>query len=276
MEIARKYPLRFGSFMPYLAIGRVTFLSALAFRWFVLLDIVRGALRLFVYVALWSALLEGRESPGGITLSQTVTYFVLGVVLAEVNRAGAGAAVGDAIVSGQIATELWKPLRTLWIYIAQSLGGTAANLATRAIPMAIVFIAIFTPEPPASAGAFLACLALGAMGFVLSMLTGILIGLAAFWTLSSWYLPWFQRALTILFGGVVVPIWFYPSWLERITEYLPFRFVHFVPLAVYLGEIPMEEVPILMVVACIWIAALAAAVVWVWRTGMKRIVIQGG
>ena len=51
--------------------------------------------------------------------------------------------------------------------------------------MAIVFIAIFTPEPPASAGAFLACLALGAMGFVLSMLTGILIGLAAFWTLSE-------------------------------------------------------------------------------------------
>ena len=74
----------------------------------------------------------------------------------------------------------------------------------------------------------------------------------------------------------MVPIWFYPSWLERITEYLPFRFVHFVPLAVYLGEIPMQEVPILMVVACIWIAALAAAVVWVWRTGMKRIVIQGG
>ena len=142
--------------------------------------------------------------------------------------------------------------------------------------MAIVFIALFRPETPASAGAFVACLALTAIGFALNMLIGILIGLAAFWTLSSWYLPWFQRALTILFGGVVVPIWFYPGWLEGLTEYLPFRFTHFVPLAVYLGEIPLGEVPSLMTVAGIWIVALAAAVVWVWRAGLKRIVIQGG
>lgn len=261
---------------PYLAIARINFLSALAFRWPVLLDLARSALRLFVYVALWKALFQGRESLEGVTLSQTVTYFVLGAVLGELSRASAGAALGDAIVSGAIATELWKPLRTLWIYAARSLGAAAADVATRAIPMAIVFVALFEPEMPASGAAFLACLALTALGLALNMLIGIAIGLAAFWTLSSWYLPWFQRALTILFGGVVVPIWFYPGWLERLTEYLPFRFAHFVPLAVYLGEIPLREIPALIAVGLLWVVALAAAVGWLWRIGMRRIVIQGG
>src|SRR5690606_11757072 len=159
-------------------------------------------LRLFVYVALWTALYNGRESLAGVTLSQTVTYFVLGAVVGEALRAGAGAAAGNAIVSGAIATDLGAPLRTLWLNAAQSLGAVAAGFVTRALPMAIVFIAVFEPERPASAAAFLGFLALCVLGFVLDMLMGMLIGLAAFWTLSSWFLPWFQRALTILFAGV--------------------------------------------------------------------------
>mgnify|MGYP001081547821 CR=1 FL=1 len=63
---------------------------------------------------------------------------------------------------------------------------------------------------------------------------------------------------------------------EAITEFLPFRYFTYEPLAIYLGKTPVSEIPRVLLIQAFWLVALYAVERILWRRACKKVLVQGG
>jgi ABC-2 type transport system permease protein len=101
------------------------------------------------------------------------------------------------------------------------------------------------------------------------------MGLIAFWYLRGWQntILW---TLNRLFSGATIPLWFFPSVLVTISNFLPLRLMYFVPISVYLGQVTPIDCLNLILQQFLWIGILYLLTKVVWRTAINKLVIQGG
>jgi ABC-type uncharacterized transport system permease subunit/sugar/nucleoside kinase (ribokinase family) len=265
-----------GAAAPYARLCRNSFLTALSFRGRTLLFLFSETIAILAQFFLWRALFEHGGAVNGIEFRDMITYFILNSLLGALFRMRVGERLAAGIYDGSIASDLLRPLRLKLTYAAFESGGILADLLLRFLPPALVWGALFAIRGPASPGALVSALFFLAAGLVINHQTEMIIGQTAFWLQETWYLPWFHRALLVLFSGSLVPLWFYPEGLRRVAEALPFRFTSFVPLSLYLGKIDPASLPELAAWALGWIAALGLLERLVWVRGVRQIVVHGG
>ena len=124
------------------------------------------------------------------------------------------------------------------------MGENLFNFLFSGVLSMVVALLLYRAAGPASA----ICLA----GFLLSILFGIFISyhilylfaMSAFWVTKPWYIQTLVIALTRLFGGGVIPIWLYPDWLKAVSDVLPFRFITYEPIQIFLGNIQRGDSPL--------------------------------
>jgi ABC-2 type transport system permease protein len=120
--------------------------------------------------------------------------------------------------------------------------------------------------------------------FLLSLIIGMLIifeltyifGLLAFFTQRAWYLNWYLDGFKTIFGGTVVPLWFYPDTLKRMSMFLPFRYITFEPVNFFLQRTSVEESWRVLFLGVGWIVMLRLLSTLIYRRIMNRIAINGG
>ena len=79
-----------------------------------------------------------------------------------------------------------------------------------------------------------------------------------------------------VFAGAFLPLWFFPAWLGALAAWLPFRYMNFVPVAIYLGRIPTGDLAPTLLLGLAWTLALLGLTGWLWSRAMRRLVVQGG
>ena len=79
-----------------------------------------------------------------------------------------------------------------------------------------------------------------------------------------------------ILSGVTIPIPFFPSYLQKITNILPFRYVSDFPFRLYVGNISMNEGFNGLIVQLIWIIILVIIGNILMKKALKKAVIQGG
>ena len=120
--------------------------------------------------------------------------------------------------------------------------------------------------------------------FAVSLLLGLLIrfeigyvaGLMAFWLQKTWYLDWYINGAMLIFGGTKLPLWFYPKVLERISRFLPFRYVSFEPINIYLGRCDVRGALLGLGVSAAWLLALHLIGRLMWSRAARKLTINGG
>jgi len=60
----------------------------------------------------------------------------------------------------------------------------------------------------------------------------------AFWTLETFAIQLIVRWVSDILGGQIVPLIFFPGFLQKIVLALPFAAVYSTPLLIYVGTIP--------------------------------------
>ena len=237
--------------------------------------IVSALFMLGARYALWVALFA-TGNVGDVTLTETMTYFVVLDILMVWTTSNFGSRIGGDIRSGDIAQALIRP-RTYHYQLLSGLHSEAViSTLTSCLPILIaaaVFIGIL---PPVSAGAFAVFILAALLGGVIYILVDLIISYSAFWLMDYWYISWYKRALFTLFGGTVLPLWFYPRWLQDVSGVLPFQFALFMPLEVYLGRIYGVNILSLLGMQVTWIVLLFALERFVWSRVQNKIVVQGG
>ena len=77
-------------------------------------------------------------------------------------------------------------------------------------------------------------------------------------------------------SGLTIPVVFFPKYLQKVSNILPFRYVTDFPLRLYVGNIHINEGLIGILMQIIWIILLILLGKLLIRKASKRIVVQGG
>ena len=79
-----------------------------------------------------------------------------------------------------------------------------------------------------------------------------------------------------ILSGLVIPIPFFPKYLQNISYFLPFRYVSDLPFRIYIGNVSTIEGLKGMLVQLIWIVILIVIGKITANKALKKAIIQGG
>ena len=104
----------------------------------------------------------------------------------------------------------------------------------------------------------------------------LIVDLTCFWsTVNDSAVTAVQFASSLL-SGAFAPLWFFPAWFQRVSEFLPFQSTLNVPLSFYVGRLPVSALPGQLAVQAAWSAGLAVFTWWLWRRASARVTVLGG
>jgi ABC-2 type transport system permease protein len=260
----------------YAAFAKSAFQTRLAYRSQVWAQLLGQLVSVFAKVAIWMAAFGAAASVDDITLADMITYAVLAGAIMAWNWDSFLESIGEQISTGDVTVFLIKPLHYPMMLLAAETGNLVFRLVTVILPVAVLIALVYGLEPPASLFHGLMFMVFWAVAFGILFSLAMLAGLLAFWLMTSFSLGWFLGAFLNIFAGAFVPLWFYPQAAAAIISKLPFAFVGFHPMAVYLGRTGTAETLFLLALGLFWLVVLAGLVAWTWSRATRRLVVQGG
>lgn len=261
----------------FLALASAGFRIESRFRaqfWFKLLS---GMLNVVARVSIWHSVFLHDARSTEISLPQMVTYAIMGATIFSTwDATQIMREIGGDIRSGNVVSHLMRPYSYPASLFARQLGVRAHEMLMIGLPVAVLMGAFYGFQPPASIGhAVLFALSLILSLFLLFSFS-IAVSMIGFWVMDMLALEWFMRGTLALFSGGLVPLWFYPDAVVNAVLYLPFAWISFYPLAIYLGQLDLASSVLHLVYGLGWAAVSAAFVALMWRAACRRMVVQGG
>jgi ABC-2 type transport system permease protein len=260
----------------YWEFARCSFARGMAYRVNLVLRLIGGIIAILIQVAIWRSLL-GNGITAGVSLPDMVTYAILSVCLGTLTLTGTVLRrVDERLRSGDIGVDLVLPISFPLYLAADGLGAAAFRIVFALLPTLILAALAFGLRPPSSSVNLIAFLVSVPLATAMSFAIGYLTALLAFWALTTMYFDWTISAFARVFGGSFLPLWFFPPWLGTIANWLPFRYLYYVPLAIYLGRIPVVELGATLLLGLGWLIILFGFAWWLWDRSMRRLIVQGG
>jgi ABC-2 type transport system permease protein len=261
----------------YFAFAQSAFQTQLAYRNEVWANMFGKLVQVFARVAIWLAVYAGATSIGDVTLTQMVTYALLGgVITGAIRYELIISGIGQALKTGDVAVWLLKPVSFPLYVIVSELGRAMFRLVVLVVPTVAVVALVYGMLPPASVFDGVMFVGYLVLGCAITCLISALFGLVAFWLLTSFSLEWLMQAILNLLSGSLIPFWFFPQPFGMISEHLPFAWIVYYPAAVWLGRLEQTQCLIYFAIGLGWALLLALGVAWLWRLASTRIVVQGG
>ena len=265
-----------GAALPaYLQVVSMTAQLFLTYRAALVLQLVVMLLQVFLLKMVWTAVYGGRVEVESVELRTVIAYLTLANLQFWLVAPVLGNFIPEHIRAGQIALELARPLPYVRQMFMRQLGATAALVpfVLVALPFALLVGGL---APPASASAGLLYLVSLCLAFGVVTLWGLVLGLAAFWTIEVWGFIAIRYFVAQFFGGALVPLAFFPDWLRTLGGLLPFQAELHIPMSIYFGQMSGPEAARRLLVQLFWLIVLGAAAGLMWRHALRRVVIQGG
>jgi len=260
----------------YFAFAACAFARSGAYRINTLLRIVTNLANISIQTSIWRTLLS-HGAVAGVDLHQMVTYSIISTCITMILLHGSTINTADRrLNSGDIAVDLIKPFQYSLYLAADAFGVTVFQAVYAMTPTLLAAAALFGLRAPDSVVDLLAFVVAIATALAISFALGYIIALLGFWFLATMHFEWSIGAFMILFSGQFLPIWFFPSWLAAIAAWLPFRYMNFVPVAIYLGQIPVSELGRTLCIGVGWGLSLLLIARSLWMHSIKRLVVQGG
>lgn len=249
--------------------------SELTYRSATLLGMASAVLSFLIQIFLWQALL-GTGVRNDTSFPDMLLYVLINSFLLQLTRTDVAGIIESAMIDGTISMELLRPISYKGYMLSETLGKNAYGTLTATVPVFLLGMFFIT-------GAVLPDL-IHILLFTLSALLGIaltfevtyLAGLLAFWLQRCWFIRVYLNGLKSIFGGTMVPIWFYPEILKKLSYFLPFRYMTFEPINIFLMKSSIDQAWISMLAAFLWLIGLSLADKLVWRAATKKLTVNGG
>lgn len=226
--------------------------------------------------ALMAALYGARQEVAGISLAAAVTFTGLTQATIGYLSLFSWYEVMNSVYTGDISSDLLKPMNYFVFWMAQDLGRAIVALLMRGLTMMVAYTLVFDIVWPHSSVQWLALVAALVLSWLVSFSWRFLINLAAFWTPNALGVGRFAFGLSWFLSGFLMPLRFFPDWFVRLCNLTPFPATINTVVEVYLGVLTGPELLRALLGQVFWIAILAATGQLVLRAGVHKLVIQGG
>lgn len=257
----------------YWSIFKISFEQEFAYKINFIMWRVRNVFQIIVTFFLWSAIFS---NPGtmvfGYDRVKILTYvFALMIVRAIVLSARA-VDVSTDIAEGNLTNYLVKPISYFKYWLTRDISSKVLNLSFATVE----FIALFLILKPAfyfQSDIFVL------LAFLLSIIIAsfiyfcilFIISAVAFWVPELGWASQFLVAIVIIefLSGSLFPIDVLPATLQKIVMVLPFPYMVFFPVQVYLGKITGAAQIQGFAISFIWVGVLYVLMKYLWSKGLK-------
>jgi len=260
----------------YLEFGRVGFVNALAYRLRYFTGIVTYFIYVSVYYFIWKAIYEHSTSIEGFDFAHLLTYVGVGWIIRSFYFNNIDQELAYQVMEGRLAMDLIKPVNIQLMYVARAAGESVFRLGLLTAPTALVLFLVYPLKPPASLGHGMAFLASVVLSFLIVAAINFAVGTFALSLQSILGLLLAKFFLLELFSGLLLPISFFPEVFQRIFNLLPFEYISYVPMLIYLGKLQGGGLVRALCLQVFWVAALMALGDAMWRWSSRKVTIQGG
>ena len=255
---------------------RVGFVNTMAYR----LRYYTGIFTYFIYVSIyyfiWKAIYAHSASIEGFNFSQLLSYVAVGWIIRSFYYNNVDQKMANQVLEGKLAMDLIKPVNTQWMYIAEALGESAFRLTMLTVPTAVILLLVFPVRKPASVENFAAFLFSVFLSFFLVAGLNFAVGTFAVRLKSILGLLRAKFFLLELFSGLLIPISFFPHIFQQIFAFMPFQYISYIPVLLYLGKISGVGILKALGIQIFWVAAMIAVGHALWTWSSREITIQGG
>ncbi|SNX54504.1 hypothetical protein [Thermoanaerobacterium sp. RBIITD] len=230
---------------------------------------------LFVFVNLWTVTYNRSGTPviAGFDLKQMLWYLVFTESIV-ISRPRVYQKVEEDIRTGTVSYTLPRPYNYLLFQLSVSLGERMVRFISTLLVGYVVMSIMIGPYFPAIS--FLPFIVITVVLALVADLIGMIaIGLLAFWVeeVSPFFLVYSR--LQMLLGGMIIPITFFPSFLYKLSYWLPFKFMVYAPAKLFVSDQFEEAVSLIgeQIFLCILLFLISISI---YRMGVKRLDVNGG
>jgi len=261
---------------------RLAFLKFLAYRLRYYTGVVSYTIFVSGHYYLYTALFASRVADaggttiGGLTIDEMITYVAVSWIGRSFYFNNIARGLMRMITEGEIAMHLIKPFHVQTVMMFEAVGESGFRLLMFTLPIMVVIVPLFSISGPPEQGlygwTFLSfCLAL-----VIYSQINFLVGCLAFYMKNISGVLRAKMVSMDFLTGVVVPFTFFPEWFQRVVEWLPFQGISYIPVTIYLGKRPGDELYAALLLQLAWAVGLFVAGRLVWRYSVRHVVVQGG
>lgn len=229
-----------------------------------------------VYLAFY----ESSSNNGPMEVGQLVSYLWLNqAFFALIYMYYKDNEIFNMIKNGNIAYELLRPKKIYFMWFSKIIGQRLADVTLRFLPVLIVAFILPYPYGLSLPSSFLSLVMFLITLTIGTLLMTAIITLYHILTLSTLnekgITNIFMTLADILSGGVI-PIPFFPVFLQKIAYILPFRYICDLPFRIYSGNISVSDGLFQMLIQVIWFILLVLIGNFILKKILKKVVVQGG
>jgi ABC-2 type transport system permease protein len=256
--------------------------SNLVYRWNFLIRAGFSAFHLIVVFTLWGAAYAGKTEIGGFNIAQTMTYFItLMVIQFFISAFNEDYQISEEIRNGLINQFLLKPIN-YFIYRLSIFG--AARLVSGLLAIVPLLIAlpfvhnhIVLPTGPGELWRLEIGVPALAMSALIQFTIAFCFGMLTFWFLEIQSFIVLSYAVETLLAGQVFPLDLLPRPLYEISQYLPYYYQMYFPVAIFTGRINDPALALQgLGIQFIWVILLLLLSRLLWTRGLRRHTAVGG
>jgi len=254
------------------AVAFVTFKEWAAYRSHMLATLFVGPVFFLVQLSIWNAVFDTQGTIGGMDLAGMIAYYGIVTVINYAVFDFADWNFQMLIRTGKFLTFLLRPLSHRYFALSQKVGHRTLGFALEFIPVYLIFWLIFGIKLIPASVAWTALSLI--LSFLMVFLINYCVGMTAFWLTNTGGVRSIFLIMRDLCAGVFVPLTFFPEWVQHIMFYLPFQFMTYVPVRVFLGDYELAghtmTIPQIVGLQAIAVIAMWAISELIWRLGIKR------
>lgn len=261
----------------YLEFSRISFNRKAVYRFEVWTQIIANVLFLFMWMFIWQGLYSGKETVLGVTFHSMLSYVLISQMLQGLHSAGTPLwEIQGQVRTGNIAMEMVRPYDYPTRLLFSDFGGISFYFLTAILPLYLALILVFKPAIPGTLLTWTAFILSALLGYLIHYNIELTFGLLSFWLIEPGGVEDIFYFSISLFSGSVVPLWFFPAWLEKIASLLPFQGIYFIPNSIFVGELTGAAAISALGLQLCWIGITYLLMRYVWEKASNKIVVQGG
>lgn len=260
----------------YWQIAKSTWDQTTAYRASFIIYRVRNVLWMLTTYFLWLTVIPKGSQIFDYNQSQILTYILGGSFLSSLVLATRSQDIATEINEGNLSNFLLRPINYLAYYFARDMGDKAMNIVFSVIELTILF---FLLRPPLFIQTnpqylFLA-IAAAIIGTILYFFLSVLLGFVGFWSNETWGPRFIFYQVLVFFAGTFFPLDILPKNIYHIVELLPFTYLLYFPMKIYLAQIPSDQIVKGIVISIFWTAVVYAITQYIWKKGLRVYTAQG-
>jgi ABC-2 type transport system permease protein len=230
---------------------------------------------LYIFLCLWKVTYTetNQNALGGLTLNQMLWYLVVTESMI-LSLPPIATVVDQDVRTGSLATQLVRPLSYPLSVFANTTGERCLSFAINFFAGSLI-ACLFVGMPDLQLHNIPMFLLLLPLSFALDFSIYFLIGLSAFWLEDTTGITLIYSRLTMILGGMLIPLELFPDSWQQILRVLPFSAIVYGPARTFVtGDVHLFFYLIAQQLVAIFIFAFLIHVVY--TTALKRVFSHGG